>query len=350
MLLEHGAEPDKALLDALHDDDSLRRDCMDVLELSSACRRCKEHPDAEAALRCFHQQHSARRAALKPRASFRRWWAVAAAVLVLVGLSALLLPQLSEQEPLAEQPAATLSRQPILLADGERVEPVSMESAFRPVILPKQPKTANDASVKIKTAKAGAGENRVVLLPDGSRVYLYPHSRLSYPSRFDGEERRVSLSGKATFCVYHDARHPFFVDAAGVETKVLGTVFNVCTYEGAPTRVTLVSGSVQVCDAYHCVVLQPGEQVRFFDYQATDVIKTDTQTYTRWLQGEFYYHDAPLYSVIEDLCRYYDCLPADFLCDAPSDLTVSLQASRELSLRQVVAILNKSNGLSIKMR
>ena len=43
-LMEHGAGPDKALLDALRDDDSLRQDCMDVLELSSACRRSKEHP------------------------------------------------------------------------------------------------------------------------------------------------------------------------------------------------------------------------------------------------------------------------------------------------------------------
>ena len=59
-LMEHGAGPDKALLDALRDDDSLRQDCMDVLELSSACRRSKEHPDAEAALREFHQQHGAR--------------------------------------------------------------------------------------------------------------------------------------------------------------------------------------------------------------------------------------------------------------------------------------------------
>lgn len=47
-------------------------------------------------------------------------------------------------------------------------------------------------------------------------------------------------------------------------------------------------------------------------------------TYTRWLQGEFYYHDAPLCSVIEDLCRYYDCQPADFVCDTPHDHIVSL--------------------------
>lgn len=148
----------------------------------------------------------------------------------------------------------------------------------------------------------------------------------------------------------HDARHPFFVDAAGVETKVLGTVFNVSTYEGTPKCVTLISGSVQVCDAYHCVVLQPSEQARFFDYQAMDVVKADTLTYTRWLEGEFYYHDVPLSFVIEDLCRYYDCQPADFLCEASHDIHVSLRASRKLSLRQIVEVLNKSNGLSIRVK
>ena len=137
----------KALLDALRDDDSLRQDCMDVLELSSACRRSKEHPDAEAALREFHQQHGARRVALNPCVSHRRLWAVAAAVLVLVGLSALLLPRLSEQEPLAGQAASTLSPQPVLLADGDREMPVSMESMFKPVAFATQPKTTREEPV-----------------------------------------------------------------------------------------------------------------------------------------------------------------------------------------------------------
>lgn len=349
-LMERGSLADKAALDALRDDEQLRRACMDVLELTSCCRRREEKPDVEAALRRFHQHHVAHRVALKPQSSHHRWWAVAAAVLVLVGVSALLLPQLSRQTPLAEQSATQLYRQPVLLADGGREAPVGMESAFKPIVLTAPPRTAGEAPAKTITAKAGAGEDRVVTLPDGSRVYLYPQSSLSFPSRFEGEERRVSFSGKATFCVRHDARHPFFVDAAGVETKVLGTVFNVSTYEGAPKRVTLISGSVQVCDAYHCVVLQPSEQARFFDYQAMDVVKADTLTYTSWMEGEFYYHDAPLSFVIEDLCRYYDCQPADFLCEASHDIHVSLRASRRLSLRQIVEILNKSNGLSIRVK
>lgn len=349
-LMEHGSLPDKAALDALRDDEQLRQACMDVLELTSGCRRREEKPDVEKALRRFHQQHGGHRVALMPRASHRCWWAAAAAVLMLVGVSALLLPQLSRQSPLAEQSAAKLYRQPVLVADGGRKAAVGMESAFKPIVLAAPPRSAGEAPAKTITAKAGAGEDRVVTLPDGSRVYLYPHSCLNYPSHFEGEERRVSFSGEATFCVRHDALHPFFVDAAGVETKVLGTVFNVCTYAGAPKRVTLISGSVQVCDAYHCVVLQPSEQARFFDYQAMDVVKADTLTYTCWMEGEFYYHDVPLSFVIEDLCRYYDCQPADFLCDASRDIHVSLRASRRLSLHQIVEILNKSNGLSIRVK
>lgn len=349
-LMEHGSLPDKAALDALRDDEQLRQACMDVLELTSGCRRREEKPDVEKALRRFHQQHGGHRVALMPRASHRRWWAAVAAVLMLVGVSALLLPQLSRQSPLAEQSAAKLYRQPVLVADGGRKAAVGMESAFKPIVLAAPPRSAGEAPAKTITAKAGAGEDRVVTLPDGSRVYIYPHSCLNYPSHFEGEERRVSFSGKATFCVRHDARHPFFVDAAGVETKVLGTVFNVSTYEGAPKRVTLISGSVQVCDAYHCVVLQPSEQARFYDYQAMDVVKADTLTYTRWMEGEFYYHDVPLSFVIEDLCRYYDCQPADFLCDKSQAIHVSLRASRKLSLHQIVEILNKSNGLSIRVK
>lgn len=186
-LMERGSLADKAALDALRDDEQLRRACMDVLELTSCCRRREEKPDVEAALRRFHQHHVAHRVALKPRSSRRRWWAVAAAVLVLVGVSALLLPQLSRQSPLAEQSATQLYRQPVLLADGGREAPVGMESAFKPVVLAAPPKAAGEVPVKMLTAKVGAGENSVVTLPDGSRVYLYPQSSFSFPSRFDGE-------------------------------------------------------------------------------------------------------------------------------------------------------------------
>lgn len=120
-LMERGSLADKAALDALRDDEQLRRACMDVLELTSCCRRREEKPDVEAALRRFHQQHGGHRVALMPRSSRRRWWAVAAAVLVLVGVSALLLPQLSRQTPLAEQ-SATQALSPTCASCRRRAE------------------------------------------------------------------------------------------------------------------------------------------------------------------------------------------------------------------------------------
>ena len=46
---------------------------------------------------------------------------------------------------------------------------------------------------------ASKGEKLVVLLGDGSRVWLNADSKLIYPEHFTGGERRVSLIGEAYF-------------------------------------------------------------------------------------------------------------------------------------------------------
>ena len=55
-------------------------------------------------------------------------------------------------------------------------------------------------------------------------------SRLTYPSRFTGNERIVQLSGEAYFQVTKDHSHPFVVQTDGLQARVLGTELNVSHY------------------------------------------------------------------------------------------------------------------------
>ena len=70
------------------------------------------------------------------------------------------------------------------------------------------------------------GEQRAVLLPDGSAVTLNTRSTLSV--QFDKSTRRVFLlQGQAMFDVVADPERPFVVETGDVAVSVLGTRFSV---------------------------------------------------------------------------------------------------------------------------
>lgn len=90
-------------------------------------------------------------------------------------------------------------------------------------------------------------ERRQLKLPDGTRVWLGPNSKLKYPDQFRESNRVVSLDGEAFFEVAHDAAHPFIIHSGKVNTRVLGTSFNISAYpQQAEISVTLVTGKVAV--------------------------------------------------------------------------------------------------------
>jgi transmembrane sensor len=86
-----------------------------------------------------------------------------------------------------------------------------------------------------------------IRLPDGSLVALLPNSRISYPDDFNTVNRKVLLSGEASFEVTKDVRKPFLVYANKVVTRVLGTKFLVRAYESeTDVKVNVESGQVSV--------------------------------------------------------------------------------------------------------
>ena len=109
-----------------------------------------------------------------------------------------------------------------------------------------------------QTAQAGAtnrlvevvneqAQPRMVSLPDGSSIVLQQHSRISFPSAFDGPKREVYLNGEAFFEIAKDAEKPFFVYANELVTKVLGTSFSIRAYaDSATVNVVVKSGKVSV--------------------------------------------------------------------------------------------------------
>lgn len=92
-----------------------------------------------------------------------------------------------------------------------------------------------------------SGKLAEIILPDGSVVTLNSGSRLSYPRWFLGEARELSLSGEAFFEIIKNPDKPFVIHSGGMDTRVLGTSFNVRAYPQFERQiVSVATGKVAV--------------------------------------------------------------------------------------------------------
>lgn len=155
-------------------------------------------------------------------------------------------------------------------------------------------------------------ERKLVNLPDGTRVWLSPNSKLGYPENFEGTERNVTLDGEAFFEVTHDARHPFVIKSGQVSTTVLGTSFNVTAYTQQNTiNVTLVTGKVAVALQGQNTTRRDtivANQRIIVDKAASSISKVDYPDAAAFLNkrlGLYEYRGAALGEVIRDLENQY---------------------------------------------
>ena len=93
-------------------------------------------------------------------------------------------------------------------------------------------------------------------------------SKLTYSNDFNKNVREVNLDGEAYFNVTKDAKHPFIVHTSNIDIKVLGTLFNVKSYEqDATIETTLLRGSIEVYNKNDAsapkVILRPNEKLVF---------------------------------------------------------------------------------------
>ena len=81
------------------------------------------------------------------------------------------------------------------------------------------------------TVSTKAGYKASIDLPDGSKVWLNGNSKITYSGDLTGKTREVFLSGEAYFDIAKDKTRPFIIHTRTINLKVLGTAFNVRSYE-----------------------------------------------------------------------------------------------------------------------
>ena len=151
------------------------------------------------------------------------------------------------------------------------------------------------------------GERQKVIFSDSSWVILNAQSTMKYPVAFRGKERKVYVEGEAYFEVTRDEEHPFIVSVKNFDVRVLGTSFNVMSYDDEfASSVTLLSGKVETTSGHDTVRLSPGEQVSITSDNRMTVQKTDINVVVSWMDGKFGFSNERLDVIMRKICRWYD--------------------------------------------
>jgi transmembrane sensor len=167
----------------------------------------------------------------------------------------------------------------------------------------------NPDNILYNTLSTAKGGQTMVVLADGSKVWLNALSSLRYPTAFAGKERTVELDGEAYFEISSNKDKPFRVNIQGRgEVVVLGTHFNVNAYRDEPTiNTTLLEGSVKVKrEGTEFVTIKPGQQVQMNDKRMTVEGDADIEEVMAWKNGYFSFDGANTEEIMRQVSRWYD--------------------------------------------
>ncbi|SDF18101.1 FecR family protein [Pricia antarctica] len=149
-------------------------------------------------------------------------------------------------------------------------------------------------------------------LSDGTLVWLNAGSKLRFPQGFvDADKNRmVYLEGEAFFDVAKNSDRPFIVNTQEVDVKVLGTKFNISSYETDDhIATTLVEGSVGVYETRipeNGIRLIPSFQANYDKFgNSFTKAKVDTDIYTAWLQDRLVIDNLNFPEILVRLERKY---------------------------------------------
>lgn len=165
------------------------------------------------------------------------------------------------------------------------------------------------------------GQKASINLPDQSIVRLNAETTLEYDLK-NTKQRKVYLNGEAFFKVVKDEKRPFIVDMDELQIEVLGTSFNVQTYQNEECiYASLVEGSIKLTgkrfsESYQ---LEPMQQLIYDKKDATlKIVELDSDTELGWMSDRLVFNSEPLYKILQRIERWYD-ITIDLQCPEIKD-------------------------------
>ena len=162
------------------------------------------------------------------------------------------------------------------------------------------------AEVSYNTMTTPEGRQYHLNLTDGTDVWLNAGSSITYPTVFTGKQRAVKITGEVYFEVAHNAAMPFRVEKNDVRVEVLGTHFNMNTYDDESSlKVTLLEGSVRVVSASSGNIITPGQQAQVRKGRIAVEDNVNSEEVMAWKNGRFLFSGTGIDQVMRQLTRWY---------------------------------------------
>lgn len=154
------------------------------------------------------------------------------------------------------------------------------------------------------------GEQRLVVLPDGSTAMLNTDTQISY--RYNDEKRSIFMpKGEAIFNVKSDKNRAFEVHPTVGVVRAVGTEFNVAIQEDE-VEVTVLEGVVAIeidRNDQHAksalTEISIGQAVRCdLDGKLSAIKNVDLERVSAWRDGKIYFKSDKLADAIDEYNRY----------------------------------------------
>ena len=190
------------------------------------------------------------------------------------------------------------------------------------------------------------GEQKRLILPDSSEVWLNAGSSILYPETFAKDKRLVMLDGEAYFSVKKDTVSPFIVETSQLFFNVFVTWLNVKAY---PTEdkitTTLTSGKVEVSvRSQPPHILKPDEQLTY-DKKSSDIHISviDTNDTNCWMAGKLVFTNASAGEIFRTLERHYNTT-IDNTAIIPASKRYTVKFLKDEGLNEILNILKDIIG------
>ncbi|SFW90537.1 FecR family protein [Chitinophaga sancti] len=202
---------------------------------------------------------------------------------------------------------------------------------------------ADYASARLATLTIPEGKDYKLTLDDGTIIWLNSATTLRFPITFLDATREIYLNGEAYLEVAKNTK-PFIVHLQDASIKVLGTSFNVNTYNPNKIQVALVNGAIRMEMLNDSVQLIPGQLMTVLPGKAAEICTFDEETLLSWRKGVYLFHDTYLSEITQVLPRWFG---KTVIMDYPARKNVRFTGviNRNKPLEESLELLKATNGL-----
>ena len=193
--------------------------------------------------------------------------------------------------------------------------------------------SATELPEGINSLTVPSGKSYKVSLPDGSLVTLNAATSMNFPFTFKNNSREITLNGEAYLKIAAIPGKPFLVHLPNSTVEVLGTSFNINSYDSSVVKVSLVDGKVRMKAGKKTVLMKPGQQANFNKQNATiNTQPFDAFTELSWQKGLYNFSATPLDEMCNAIFRWYG---VHAVVDAP-----------DVARRTFTGLLDKSTSIN----